>query len=222
MTLRRGSWLLVVVGCTWLFGGNGCSSGTKASSLDAANPADAPMSAGGTASGGVLGKGGGSAGSPGKGGGGALSGGAGGGGGTTATGGTSGSGGATSLGGGTGSGGTTSTGGAAGLGGTMSTGGASGHSGATDGSDGDSPGATGTGGSSGVDGAMTGACNGQTCGDGQYCRAGCCGTVGCVQPPSTCQPLPSACNGTPTCQCVCGMSGPPCTINGDLVQCGCA
>jgi hypothetical protein len=70
-------------------------------------------------------------------------------------------------------------------------------------------------------GGDTGACNGQSCGSGQYCRAGCCGVGGCVPPPSTCESLPAACNGTPTCQCVCGMSGPPCTINAGIVQCGC-
>jgi hypothetical protein len=66
-------------------------------------------------------------------------------------------------------------------------------------------------------------CGSSTCGDGQYCRAGCCATRGCVLGPPSCEPLPSACNGTPTCECICGRSGGLCTItSGVAVQCGCA
>ena len=70
------------------------------------------------------------------------------------------------------------------------------------------------------DAGVYGPCSGPSCGSDGYCRAGCCTTVGCVQPPSTCQPLPAACNGTPTCQCVCGNS--LCVIANGVVQCPCA
>ena len=66
-------------------------------------------------------------------------------------------------------------------------------------------------------------CGGSICGEGQYCRADCCATRGCVQGPPSCQPLPSACNGTPTCECICGRPYSLCTISsGVAVQCGCA
>lgn len=133
---RCASWLLMIVGCTLVFAGHGCGSRTKASSPDAA--ADASVSTGGTASGGVLGKGGGSAGNSARDSGGAVGGGAGGSGGSVPAGGVMGS------------------GGAAGFGGTASTGGATGYGGVRDGGDADSRGAIGTDGSGSLDGGPDG------------------------------------------------------------------
>ena len=68
--MRRisGLWWILMVGCVLPLAGNGCSSGTKASSRDAAGNADGPTGSGGTGSGGTSGTGGGSAGVSGTGG----------------------------------------------------------------------------------------------------------------------------------------------------------
>jgi hypothetical protein len=92
-------------------------------------------------------------------------------------------------------------------------------------------GGAGAGGSSGgsagsSSGGMTGrgtTCGDATCGENQYCRAGCCATAGCVPGGPQCEDLPAACDGVPSCQCICGSgSGLFCKEGAPQVQCGCA
>lgn len=83
-------------------------------------------------------------------------------------------------------------------------------------------------------------CGGKTCGANEYCRAACSGTnigiggtSGLPMPPAmpSCAPLPASCNGTPTCDCVCGpalgfatwcSTGSKPIAPGPAIQCGCA
>ena len=69
------------------------------------------------------------------------------------------------------------------------------------------------------------ACGDQTCDANQYCRAPCSGTglagSQSLGPPS-CAALPAACNGVPTCECICGSFTFFCTPGAFQVQCGCA
>ena len=108
----------------------------------------------------------------------------------------------------------------------------SGGAGAESGSAGTTAGA-GSSGASGTAGAAGGvACGEQTCSATQYCRAPCSGTgtggTGADQPLPNCFPLPGLCNGTPTCDCICGSGGLFCPTGSDtlprtaVVQCGCA
>jgi hypothetical protein len=62
-------------------------------------------------------------------------------------------------------------------------------------------------------------CGNVTCGQNQYCRAGCYGTGGSysIRDPSTCWPVPAACTGNPTCQCICGSSACGCSGTGEIV-----
>jgi hypothetical protein len=100
-----------------------------------------------------------------------------------------------------------------------------------------SGGATSGGATSG--GATSGfGCGGATCGPNEYCRAPCSGTgfgfggttgLPITQPMPSCYPLPAACNGTPTCDCICGFgstfwcsTGSQPITPGPAVQCGCA
>ena len=91
----------------------------------------------------------------------------------------------------------------------------------------------------GAAGAVSGiGCGGATCGPNEYCRAPCSGTgfgfggttgLPMSQPMPACFPLPAACNGTPTCDCICGLgstqwcsTGSKPITSGPAVQCGCA
>jgi hypothetical protein len=92
--------------------------------------------------------------------------------------------------------------------------------------------------SGGAAGAASGfGCGGATCGPNEYCRAPCSGTgfgfggttgLPMTQPMPSCYPLPAACNGTPTCDCICGFgstfwcsTGSQPITSGPAVQCGC-
>jgi hypothetical protein len=93
--------------------------------------------------------------------------------------------------------------------------------------------------SGGAAGAASGVgCGGATCGPNEYCRAPCSGTgfgfggttgLPMTPPMPFCYPLPAACNGTPTCDCICGLgstfwcsTGSQPITSGPAVQCGCA
>lgn len=96
-------------------------------------------------------------------------------------------------------------------------------------------GAGGSGGSVHAAGSSSGAgsaggpvCGDRTCGANQYCRAPCNGTgfggspgVGGNQARGSCAELPSACNGVPSCDCICGPTKGFCTPGAVEVQCGC-
>jgi hypothetical protein len=146
-------------------------------------------------------------------------------------GGSAGDGGSAGQGGATASGGTTNglagASGAAGSGIGGSTRGAGGSSGASAGGSGGEGAGGSSGGSAGnSSGGMTGrgvSCGGKTCGENQYCRAACCATPGCVSGGPRCDDLPAACDGVPSCQCICGSgSGFFCKEGAPEVQCGCA
>lgn len=95
-------------------------------------------------------------------------------------------------------------------------------------------------GAAGTGGAAVVGCGGETCAPNQYCRAPCNGTIIGVggtpglpmtPPMPSCAPLPAACNGTPTCDCICGpalgftfwcSTGSKPIAPGPAVQCGCA
>lgn len=69
-------------------------------------------------------------------------------------------------------------------------------------------------------------CGDETCGADQYCKAACSGTslLDAGPPPvlkPSCAPLPAACNGTPSCDCICGPGSTFCTPGAKQVQCGC-
>ena len=134
------------------------------------------------------------------------------------------------------------TGGSGGAGGLVESGGSnSGHAGAqaagAAGAAGSSS-ASGNGGAAaaGAAGAPSGVgCGAATCGANEYCRAPCSGigfgfggTAGIAEPMPSCSPLPAACNGTPTCDCICGVgSSFGCStgskpLSSGAVQCGCA
>ncbi|MES1186972.1 MAG: hypothetical protein ABUL60_24370 [Myxococcales bacterium] len=101
---------------------------------------------------------------------------------------------------------------------------------------------TSAGGSAGTSagGAASGLGCGATCGPNEYCRAPCSGTgfgfggttgLPMTPPLPGCAPLPAACNGTPTCDCICGpalgyatwcSTGSKPITSGPAVQCGCA
>jgi hypothetical protein len=86
--------------------------------------------------------------------------------------------------------------------------------------------AAGSAGSGGAAGGASGqACGDQTCSANQYCRAPCSGT-GLAGSQSLgnpiCSSLPAACNGVPTCECICGFLAFFCTPGAFEVQCGCA
>jgi hypothetical protein len=77
----------------------------------------------------------------------------------------------------------------------------------------------------GAAGSGSRACGEQTCGANQYCRAPCSGTGfggGQSLGPATCGVLPPACNGVPSCDCICGSGSSFCTPGAFEVQCGCA
>lgn len=63
-------------------------------------------------------------------------------------------------------------------------------------------------------------CGTETCGANQYCRAGCSGTGDDPGPPR-CAELPPACEGEPTCACICGLTALFCTPGAPTIQCGC-
>ena len=89
-------------------------------------------------------------------------------------------------------------------------------------------------------GAASGLGCGATCGPNEYCRAPCSGTgfgfggttgLPMTPPLPGCAPQPAACNGTPTCDCICGpalgystwcSTGSKPITSGPAVQCGCA
>jgi hypothetical protein len=101
---------------------------------------------------------------------------------------------------------------AAGSGGAAgSTGGASAGAGAA--------GMSGAGAGAGGAGILT--CGDETCGENQYCRAGCNGTGGPPGPPH-CTDLPPECVGNATCECICGSTAIFCTPGETAIQCGCA
>lgn len=89
-------------------------------------------------------------------------------------------------------------------------------------------------GSSGTAGTAGGVpCGDQTCSSDQYCRAPCSGTFttggfGAVAPSPSCSALPPLCDGTPTCDCICGGVSFWCSTGSETiprtaaVQCGCA
>jgi len=100
-------------------------------------------------------------------------------------------------------------------------------------------GAAGTGGGNaeaGTGGAAGVRCGDATCGPNSYCRAPCSGTgfgvagsAAIPAPQPSCSPLPPACNGTPTCDCICGggsafwcSTGSKPLAPSSPVQCGCA
>jgi hypothetical protein len=92
-------------------------------------------------------------------------------------------------------------------------------------------------GAAGAAGAVSGIGCGATCGPNEYCRAPCSGTgfgfggtAGWPMSPPlpSCYPLPAACNGTPTCDCICGAgttfwcsTGSKPITSGPAIQCGC-
>lgn len=90
-------------------------------------------------------------------------------------------------------------------------------------------GAGGSAGSAGAAGSTGGAaCGDQTCGANQYCRAPCNGTgfggspsFGGGQARGSCAVLPAACQGLPSCECICGPTKGFCTPGAVEVQCGC-
>jgi hypothetical protein len=73
-------------------------------------------------------------------------------------------------------------------------------------------------------GNVGGACGAMTCADDEYCEAPCSG-IGFqpddALPPPRCMPLPAACNGVGTCECICGETAGFCTPGSAEVQCGC-
>lgn len=95
-------------------------------------------------------------------------------------------------------------------------------------------------GAAGAGGTANGLGCGATCGPNAYCRAPCSGTgfgfggttgLPMTPPLPSCAPLPAACNGTPTCDCICGPAlgystwcgtGSKPITSGPAVQCGCA
>jgi len=85
-----------------------------------------------------------------------------------------------------------------------------------------------TGGAAGMAGSGGGvACGDETCGPTEYCRAACSGTIllDAGPPPvlkPSCAPMPAACNGTPSCDCICGTGSTFCTPGAAQIQCGCA
>jgi hypothetical protein len=99
-------------------------------------------------------------------------------------------------------------GGASGHAGSAASGGASGASGSV---------SAGTAGSAGGT-----ACGLATCGPNQYCRAACSGVGGPTPDSPSCADMPAACNGVPSCACVCGTTASFCTPGAHEVQCGCA
>lgn len=68
------------------------------------------------------------------------------------------------------------------------------------------------------------ACGTATCGPNQYCRAACNGIGGGPPPPDnpSCADMPAACDGVPSCACICGVTASFCTPGATEVQCGCA
>lgn len=83
-------------------------------------------------------------------------------------------------------------------------------------------GASGAGGdtSGGAAGASGVVCGKTTCGPDQYCRAPCSG-VGLPMGDPSCSALPVACEGVPSCSCICGPTAHFCTPGAPSVQCGC-
>jgi hypothetical protein len=102
--------------------------------------------------------------------------------------------------------------GSAASGGTAIAGGAGGIAGSAS--------AAGSSGAAGSAGGQT--CGDQTCGANQYCRAPCSGTgFGGSEARGTCAVLPPACDGVPSCECICGPTKGFCTPGAVEVQCGC-
>jgi len=98
--------------------------------------------------------------------------------------------------------------------------------------EGGSGGATTHGGTAGSSGAASGGragaggsgikCGEEYCSAEEYCRAPCNGVAGytTTSPPS-CSELPARCEGTPTCECICGGFTAFCTPGAAAIQCGC-
>jgi len=78
------------------------------------------------------------------------------------------------------------------------------------------------GGASGAGAGGGSACGAATCGPNQYCRAACSGIGGAPPDNPSCADLPAACNGVPSCACICGVTASFCTPGAHEVQCGCA
>ena len=92
--------------------------------------------------------------------------------------------------------------------------------------------AAGAGGTTGTAAAAAGGtegglgCGDKTCGPNEYCRAACNGVFTGGSPSvgsPSCAPMPAACKGVPSCECVCGSATSLfCKPGAREIQCGCA